>query len=142
MENQIHSVCLNDSNNIDAHLESSDVPALSSSYPHGVNDVSDECELSLDTGASENEEDELDNQLKSWVSKINISYYELNALLSNLQTYHPFLPKDARTLLKTTKHYDILNVAGGLYDHFGIEKWVKSFIGSLPLAIDDIGEVS
>ena len=142
LENQIHSVCLNDSNNIDGHQESGEVPALSSSYPHAVNDVSDECELSLDTDTSENEEDELDNQLNSWVSKINISHSGLNALLSILHTYHTFLPKYTRTLLKTTKHYDILNVPGGLCHNFGIEKWVKSFTDSLPLAIDDIGEVS
>ena len=142
LENQIHSVCLNDSNNIDGHLDSGEVPALSSSYPHVVNDVFDESELSSDTDTSENEEDDLDNQLKSWVSKFNISHSALNALLSILHTYHPFLPKDARTLLKTPKHYDILNVAGGIYHHFGIEKWVKSFIDSLPLEKDDIGEVS
>ena len=141
LENQIHSVCLNDSNTIDGHLESSEGPALSSSYPHVVNDLSDERELSLDTGTSENEEDELDNQLKSWVSKINISHSALNALLSSLHTYHPFLLKYARMLLKATMHYDILNVPG-LYHHFGIEKWVKTFIDSLSLAKDGIEEVS
>ena len=49
-----HSVVLNDSNNIDGYLESDEVPALSSSYPHAV-DVSDESELSSDSDTSEKE---------------------------------------------------------------------------------------
>ena len=54
LENQTHSVVLNDSNNIDGYLESDEVPALSSSYPHKV-DVSDESELSSDSDTSKNE---------------------------------------------------------------------------------------
>ena len=75
----------------------------------------------------------------SWVFNIIISHSALNELLSILHTHHPFLSKDARTLLKIAKHYDILNVAGGLFHHFGIELWVKSVIDSLPLSKDDIG---
>lgn len=52
--------------------------------------------------------------------------------------YHTYLPKDARTLLKTPKVYEVLNVAGGSYYHFGIENWVMSIASG----IEDVTEVS
>lgn len=102
---------------------------------------SSESDTSSDTDF-EDDTVQLTEQLVAWVSKFNISHSALNALLSILRIYHGFLPKDARTMLKTALHYNILSIAGGSYYHFGIEVWVKSIINSLPLSKTDVDEVS
>lgn len=79
----------------------------------------------------------LSTLLVSWVTTFNITPALLNALLFILRKYHTYLPKGARTLLKTAKNYNILNIAGGCYYHFGIEKWVKTMIFT-----DNVEEVS
>lgn len=44
----------------------------------------------------------------------------LSALLVILKFYHPTLPKDGRTLLKTKTIYNIKSVAGGVFHYCGI----------------------
>ncbi|KAG1693759.1 hypothetical protein GQR58_006991 [Nymphon striatum] len=66
--------------------------------------------------------------LCEWVSQFNISLTAIQMLLSILRIYHPLLPKDPRTLLKTKTSYDVANVGGGFYHHFGIETSVMSEI--------------
>ncbi|KAG1676297.1 hypothetical protein GQR58_014382 [Nymphon striatum] len=61
-------------------------------------------------------------------SQFNISLTAIQMLLSILRIYHPLLPKDPRTLLKTKTSYDVANVGGGFYHHFGIETSVMSEI--------------
>lgn len=112
-----------------------------STVQHEVNTETFETDTSSDT---DNETVELTDILVPWVSKFNISHSALNGLLSILRPYHDTLPRDARTLLKTTKQYCILSIAGGSYYHFGIETWVKSIIESHPVlkANSNIEEVS
>ena len=66
----------------------------------------------------------------------------MNELLHILRPVHPFLPKDARTLLKTLKVYDIENIAGGSYYHFGISDNVNTIISSFSEVIENTAEIS
>jgi len=43
-----------------------------------------------------------------------------------------YLPKDARTLLKTPTSTEVKNIKGGIYHHFGIENEVKTLIETEP----------
>lgn len=95
-----------------------------------------------DSGDSDFPDIDLATLLVSWVSKFNISHLALNGLLCILREYHTYLPKDARTLLKTAKQYNVLNIAGGCYYHFGIENWVKSVVSSLDVCTGNVIEVS
>ena len=79
--------------------------------------------------------DETENlvfSLATWVTKFGVSHSAVNELLRILQPIHLFLPKDARTLLKTVKVYDIDNIAGGSYYHFGISNNINTIISSFP----------
>lgn len=89
---------------------------------------------------SSSEDDESDDfitqepfndHLWNWAVSYNINV-AVTALLNILIIRHCFknLPKDSRTLLKTsvsTKKVDVKNVDPGIYDHFGIAKCVKQF---------------
>ena len=76
---------------------------------------------------AEIEEPALDiiNEVRSWALSTNIPHQHLGQLLAILRQYFPNLPKDPRTLLKTPDVYDIKEMVGGFYYHFGIEKTVK-----------------
>lgn len=99
------------------------------------NESSDSSESDCD---SDDQEANLSTLLVSWVAKHNISHVAVNDLLVILRHYHPYLPKDVRTLMKTPKSYEVLNVAGGSYYHFGIENWVMSIV----TGIENVTEVS
>ena len=58
--------------------------------------------------------------LQVWAIENKITISALGKLLVILQNYHPSLPKDARTLLSISKSFDIQELAGGSYYHFGI----------------------
>lgn len=86
---------------------------------------------------------DLRDDLCAWVSQFNISGSALLVLLAILHPYHPFLPKDPRTLLKTRKNYDVISIGGGLYHHFGIATTLLSEIkSSSPVAVQEISSVS
>lgn len=64
----------------------------------------------------------LDFQLRKWAIKNNIKLVALCELLGILKTNgHPSLPKDARTLLKTPKTVDIVEMGSGQYWCGGLE---------------------
>lgn len=51
--------------------------------------------------------------------------------------YHPELQKDPRTLLKTKKQYDIFDLAGGQYPHFGLLNCVISRVNKMVMCLPD-----
>ncbi|KAA0721204.1 hypothetical protein E1301_Tti021589 [Triplophysa tibetana] len=57
----------------------------------------------------------LAESLANWAVQFGVSLVALSALLTLLRLYHPELPKDARTILKTKTEYKILQKCGGLY---------------------------
>ncbi|XP_028281085.1 uncharacterized protein LOC114448365 [Parambassis ranga] len=89
---------------------------------HGIRDQS------LSDSDDESQDDDmgngmsLDESLCDWAVHFRVPLVALTALLSILRVHHPSLPKDARTLLKTTTSYTIHDLAGGTYYYFGIWK--------------------
>ncbi|KAG9272098.1 hypothetical protein AMEX_G13048 [Astyanax mexicanus] len=73
-----------------------------------------------DSEASENECTTLQDNLAVWATEHNISHAALNDLLKLLSKHHTSLPKDARTLLGTTRSILVQEKAGGQYHHFGV----------------------
>lgn len=74
---------------------------------------------------SEHETENMENksvltQLQEWATTYQVSKTSLGGILKIFRPYNPELPKDPRTLLKTNKQYDILDLAGGQYHHFGL----------------------
>lgn len=63
---------------------------------------------------------DLQSSLEGWAIEFGISLIALSALLSILKIYHPSLPKDGRTLLKTNASYTISSIAGGMFHYCGI----------------------
>lgn len=63
----------------------------------------------------------MSSELAKWAVDFKISHSAINSLVEILRKHHPSLPKDARTLLSTPRHYDIKQVAGGSYHYFGVE---------------------
>lgn len=82
---------------------------------------------------SEHETENMENksvltQLQEWATTYQVSKTSLGGILKVFRPYNPELPKDPRTLLKTNKQYDILDLAGGQYHHFGLLNCVISRI--------------
>lgn len=88
------------------------------------------------------EKDDLAVQLAEWATKFGTSHTCINELLRILRAYHACLPKDARTLLKTAKVYDIHEIAGGSYYHFGISENLRSLISHSPEPLESIEVIS
>lgn len=63
-----------------------------------------------------------------WAVHFRVCLVALTALLIILRVHCSFLPKDPRTLLKTTSSYNIQVFAGGTYHYFGI---LKTFAKSI-----------
>lgn len=84
------------------------------------------------SGDSENETHlgNIRDQLKEWVLTNEIKMCHVNSLLVILQPYFPILPKDARTLVGTPTAYNMVDVAGGKYFHFGVSTGVISKLRS------------
>lgn len=68
--------------------------------------------------------------LKLWATNNNITQNSLGSLLELLREWlpHEGFPKDPRTLLKTPKKVEFLQVAGGSLYHFGVEKFVMLYL--------------
>ena len=91
-------------------------------------DANDTC--SLDSAECEGEH--FVEQLKEWALRSNTPHVHINSLLTILDPYFEGLPKDARTLLKTKTNYDINDVAGGSYHHFGIQESIITKLNHYP----------
>jgi hypothetical protein len=85
---------------------------------------SSDSDTDSDSGLSDEGRNNLSTELAEWGSQFQIKHNALGHLLTILKPYHPNLPKDARTLLNTKCSYDIRDVAGGQYYHFGIARGI------------------
>jgi len=85
-----------------------------------ISDIEDDDSQSDDD--IENVSISLSESLCDWAVHFRVSLVALTALLAILRVHHPFLPKDARTLLHTITSYSIQTVAGGTYYYIGILK--------------------
>ena len=93
-------------------------------------------ESDTDTNSETESDKTLADYLREWAVKQQTPNMSLSELLGFLRIFHPELPKDPRTLLKTSINYTILNKCGGQYFYFGIaasiHKQVQECISSLP----------
>jgi len=77
-------------------------------------DDSDECNPDIS-------QPPLDTQLAQWVNKCKIPHDAVGDLLRILKPYHPSLPLNSKTLLKTPNSFKVKKLrAGGEYCHSGI----------------------
>lgn len=67
----------------------------------------------------------LTQELRIWASNHRPTRAQTNDLLTILQKYHPELPKDARTLLKTQRMVPVEQKFGGQFSYFGIAECLK-----------------
>ena len=74
--------------------------------------------------------------LRYWATSYSISLVALSALLSILKLFHPKLPKDGRTLLKTQAHVATTQIQGGEYHHFGLVQGILSRLKCLTLPVN------
>lgn len=96
-----------------------------------------------DEGNGDKSEDEqieqptITTSLMNWALEYSITLVALTALLSILKNHHPSLPKDAKTLLHTSRNYIIKQVAGGAYFYFGIVNSLSRFLSDAWCKIPD-----
>ena len=114
---------------------------------------SDNYKLSSDSDNSESDNDQWENsntcrpiqcQLRDWAVNSNIPLIHVSGLLKILHGSVKGLPKDARTLLSTCQDFDVKEIAGGQYCHFGIAKYLNSQLSKNKhlIGIDENGERS
>lgn len=70
----------------------------------------------------------LKDKLCKLISDYHISHNCVNELLQILRSEGLDLPKDVRTLLKTPKTHEIINVYPGSYIHIGVEYMVSPIL--------------
>ena len=74
---------------------------------------------------------DLTSALADWAIKFHIPAIALTFLLHILQAYHPCLPQDSRTILKTKVNYDVKNLASGSYYYFGLRNILGDVVKSV-----------
>ncbi len=94
---------------------------------------SDDCDSD---GSDTPTHDFLEQSLGYWATTFSVSLVALKALLSILRVFHPKLPKDARTVLKSQVDVPTTKMDGGEYYHFGLAKGLLSRLKCLTLPTD------
>ena len=80
-------------------------------------------------------QDLLMRSLRYWATSYSISLVALSALLSILKLFHPMLPEDGRTLLRTQHDVATTQMQGGEYYHFGLVQGILSRLKCLSLPV-------
>ena len=93
-----------------------------------------DCENESDSESDGDTCTSLESDLQKWASGFQISHSALQSLLSVLRVHHPTLPKDPRTLLKTTTTYNVVGIDGGSYYHFGLASSLLHLVKNIPNA--------
>lgn len=109
--------------------------------PSNFSDKSDD--ESIDNGENDTNIDTLKADLSQWALKYAIHHNAINDLLSIISKYIPScsLPRDARTLLRTPRETNVVDLAGGQYVHFGLIPALHSIMQELKnagLSVDNI----
>ncbi|KAL3997086.1 hypothetical protein ACER0C_009742 [Sarotherodon galilaeus] len=112
---QISEVCENSvspdkDNDCDFRFESSDCRA--SPFDSDNSDT--------EAGAEAPDTEFLITSLRYWASTFSVLLVAVTALLGILHVFHPDLPKDARTVLRTQGQIRTMKMDGGDYHHFGL----------------------
>jgi len=73
----------------------------------------------------------IEDKLKNWSVKNNITITALGELLHILQPYFSCLPLDANTFLGTEKNYNIVECGMGQYYHKGVSKGLQTLLAKM-----------
>ena len=98
-------------------------------------------DFSSDSDDSDKEEPTFEyllTSLRFWASTFSVSLVALTALLTILRVFHPKLPKDARTVLRTKCEVPTKKMEGGEYYHFGLATGLMSRLKSLTLLANTV----
>ncbi|CAH0558902.1 unnamed protein product [Brassicogethes aeneus] len=90
---------------------------------------SKDCEGESETVSSV-EKNNLSDSLKNWANDFKITTTALTKLLHLLSPFHPELPLDSRTLLRTPLDFNSKELETGQYSHFGLQKGLYMFLES------------
>lgn len=133
VEGDVHdqnSPSVEDEANDSIITEFCDIPEPSDEWAQFLTEVEQEFDVESSNEMSENENENSETsvisdsnlvfELGQWASSNSISVTALSSLLGMLRVFHPSLPKDPRTLLKTSCQSNLKLVEGGAYFHFGI----------------------
>ena len=110
---------------VDIDDPSAPIPENTESPPR-VSYNSEECprspECSSDSDDEEIQPHKFQDQIAHWVTENNVSQTSVSQLLKILRSHscHSSLPKDARTLMKTPRTCEIINISPGQYVHFSL----------------------
>lgn len=92
-------------------------------YSSPLSDSSENSEINgYETDTHDSVAEQLCTKLAEWAVNYQIPQTAVSSLLSVLRNYHPGIPMDARTLLKTPRQCNVKEISGGSYYHFGVEK--------------------
>lgn len=115
-------------NDQDLHVEDEELHEQTLDSVEHLPDLGEQC--------SQNDGN-LQSSLADWAVAFGVSLMALSALLSILTIYHPSLPKDGRTLLKTKTSYKINNVAGGVFHYCGILNSIGKILDKMWSTVPD-----
>lgn len=103
-----------------------------------VNNLSDFSDS--DSGSDTEFEIDIEIFLRTWSTDMNISAKAVNMLLKFLKQFSSFqhLPNDCRTLLKTPRKTDIVNVFPGTYSHLGLKIGIENVLDKIKIIPKEI----
>ncbi|KAI2647722.1 Tolloid-like protein 2 [Labeo rohita] len=119
-----------------------EVVASGFDLPSNSGSESNEESESFDEDNHVDQEEDIPNNdlagcLRDWATHFGVSLIALSALLTILKFHHPFLPKDARTLLKTQTCHSVASLASGSFYYFGIQKMFSHFFEKLTSVVQN-----
>lgn len=117
------------SNTEETCSEDSGEDDVSSSLNTSHEDISNDENETNENLFQEKDDSPLKRLLRNWANKFRITLVALTALLLILKPmFDVNLPLDARTLMGTLRKTEIIEMSGGIYHHFGLERAVNNII--------------
>jgi len=132
-ENNENSTCASYRVSSDGQAEDTQAVVFDLSEPGDHNTGNEYDSANSVSSGFDPSDDSLSEYLVTWAKKFNITAVALGDLLHFLSKFHPELPLDPRTLLKTTRAICVNNVAGGMYSHVGILHNLQKLYEALPM---------
>lgn len=114
--------------------------------PNNSNDLNIKHKSNSDSDISYNfnqSEEYFQNVLSAWAIQFNIAHNALSGLLEILRKHIPLsiLPKDPRTLLKTPRNTNIVQMGSGEYFHYGLLNVCKLIVDSFVLSNINLSKI-
>ncbi|CAL1284506.1 unnamed protein product [Larinioides sclopetarius] len=81
---------------------------------------------SVSSVTNASQEESLLHKLRIWAVEHKVTLTSLNSLLNVLHDYHPELPLDGRTLLKTSRKSEVVKFSSGEFCYYGIAKYLQN----------------